>query len=63
MKEDMWRASQVPDRFHASFRNMNINMKRGACVDSGPIGLSHLDTTVLDEPGSIINPTSSRERE
>ncbi|RVE53771.1 hypothetical protein evm_001663 [Chilo suppressalis] len=30
------------------FRNIHVNKKRGACVDSGPIGLTHMNSSLTD---------------
>lgn len=40
---------------------MNFNRGGGGFADSGPIGLSHLDMTVLDQTSDIINSSISEE--
>lgn len=45
------------DSLQNRFRSINVNFNRGGggFADSGPIGLSHLDMTVLDQTSDIIN--------
>lgn len=45
------------DSLQNRFRSINVNLNRGGggFMDSGPMGLSHLDMTVLDKSSDVIN--------